>query len=212
MKFEYSPYEEDIVICGAKGTRKTTLCKSILRTLKSCNYWVYDYSWRFDKDHFAVYDAHVINDMKLLNATGKFIFQPFNKSQETFDQFCNLAATKTNLIIVVDEIHQYVKKQQYPKALYSIVMSLRNKGISGIYISTLPAAIPNFILTNAEHVFSFRLNIVDHVKYLRDWLGVEAWLLLPKDKRKEMKNYENLPDHSFVYRKQSESKAQIGEI
>jgi len=213
MVFHIQPYEEDIVITGAKGLRKTTLAKIILRSFKTCNYWVYDFNWKFDKDHYAIYDANVVHHLQELNATGKFIFQPFNKSKQTFEDFLELAKTKWNLIICIDEIHQYVKKQAYPQALYEIVMSLRNHGLSGIYISTLPSAIPNFILTNCKHVFSFRLYVKDHVKYLSEWLGSEAWQLLPKDRRpKQYTHYEELEPHRCIYRNQDSDHAEIFEV
>jgi hypothetical protein len=214
MKFHFQPYERDIVITGAKGKRKTTLAKAILRTVKSCNYWVYDFNWRFDKDYYALYDAFVVHNLNELNATGKFIFQPLNKSDETFEKFLVIAKTKWNLVICIDELHQYVRKQVYPHDLYEIVMSLRNHGLSGIYISTLPSAIPNFILTNALDVFSFGLYVNDHVKYLSEWLGTEAWQLLPVDKRP--KRFQNLPElpspNSYIYRDQESDHAEIDSI
>ncbi len=44
---------------------------------------------------------------------------------------------------------------------------------------------------------------------MRDYIGLEAWLLLPQDLRYELKEEPELADYSFVYRDKRKSKAQV---
>jgi DNA helicase HerA-like ATPase len=64
------------------------------------------------------------------------------------------------LFVMIDEVHAYyVTKQKILKEYNDLILSGRPRGISVISISTRPASLPNNVLTNAKHVFTFRLNI-----------------------------------------------------
>jgi hypothetical protein len=210
VDFQYNVYQEDVVIIGKKREGKTDRAKKILESIQDVPYWIWDFGNVFTGYGHVV---HSIDDLQY----GQYVVQERDKSETRFRQFCQkiidgaMNGELTNLVIVIDEIHQYVRKQSILQELYNIVMSLRNFGICGIYISTRPQAIPNWILENVTHVFAYRLELSGSIIWLRDYLGMEAWLLLPKDKRKFLfsEKYKDLPQHSFIYRNQNESKPQV---
>lgn len=198
--FNYSPFEEDIGIVGMKGSGKSTRAKMILSSLHNIPYWIFDYSSVFDKYGLVV---HEVKDLQY----GQYIFRPKNKGYETFVAFCNKAFFEMrNLVLVFDELHQYVTKQRACQELYQIVLSGRNNGLSSIFITTRPASIPNWILTNLEHVFAYRLNLQSDIIWLRDFIGNEAWQLLPQDKRRLLQNEPELGKFGFIYRNQADPK------
>lgn len=200
-EFNYQPFEEDIVIFGKKGKGKTTRAQWILSKISELPYWVYDFQGKFTGFGEVV---HKVEDLKY----GKYIFQPNLKGYATFEKFCyNIFDPQGNvkfsdLVIVWDELHQYVSKQKACPPLYSIVMSARNQGISNIFISTTPTAVPNWILTNISHVFAYKLSNKSHIEWLRDYMGEKAWLLLPPDKRDLLQDQPAIGEHSCVYRNQ----------
>ena len=68
------------------------------------------------------------------------------------------------------------------------------------------------MLTNAKHVFTFRLNLESDVKFLEGWLGSEVWQVVQQNKRMKHKNLPELPEHSFFYRNMDEHEGYIGKI
>jgi len=206
MDFNYSPYDEDIVIVGGKGRGKTTRAKWLTSQISALPYIIWDYQWLFSGFGSIV---HTVDELKY----GQYILQPYDKGYNNFIKFCNkiyygaIKGEFSNLVLIIDELHQYVTKQKACPELYSIVMSARNQGVSGVYLSTRPASLPNWILTNAEHVFAYGLNTLGDIIWLKDFIGDKAWLLLPPDKRKELKEQPLLPKHSCIYRKQTDTES-----
>ncbi len=49
INFDYSPYDEDLVVTGAKGSRKTSLVRDEILPAKisNCAYWIWDFSSKF---------------------------------------------------------------------------------------------------------------------------------------------------------------------
>jgi hypothetical protein len=199
IEFHFAPFEEDVGIVGAKGTGKSTRGKIILAGLGDIPYWVYDYSNIFENF------GHIVHNVDELTNDGQYIFRPYDKGIATFQKFCNKAFFEMeNIVIMIDELHQYVTKQSHVAELYQLVLSGRNKGISSIFITTRPASIPNYILSNLTHVFAYRLNLVSDIIWLRDFIGTEAWLLLPKDKRRFLQDKPELQKFGFIYRNQAD--------
>ena len=81
-----------------------------------------------------------------------------------------------------------------------------------ISISSRPASLPNNVLSNASHVFSFKLNLESDCEFLESYMGSEVWQLMPVDKRKKMRDAQELEKHSFYYRNMDEDSGVIGKI
>ena len=83
---------------------------------------------------------------------------------------------------------------------------------SVISISSRPASLPNNVLSNCKHVFAFRLNLESDIEFLESYLGSEVWQLMPKDKRKRLRDLPELPEHSFYYRDMDLPQGAIGKV
>ena len=70
----------------------------------------------------------------------------------------------------------------------------------------------NNVLTNAKHVFSFKLNLESDVKFLEGYLGNDVWILMPPDKRARLKDEPALPEHTFFYRDMDEDRGVLGKV
>jgi len=208
IDFDYKIYYDNIVITGVTGSGKTERAKRALEQFNNIPYWIYDYNDNFGKYGKVV---HYVKDLEY----GQMVLQPENKGIETYQEFLlkiHDGAHKginNNLMVVHDELHQYVKKQSVLQELYQVVLSDRNKGVCNIFISTEPQIIPNWILNNTRHVFAYRQDLKTNIEWMRDFIGLEAWLLLEPDLRYELKEEPALNEFSFVYRDKLKRKAQV---
>jgi len=143
---------------------------------------------------------------------GRYILQPYDKSQKAFENLCDAVFERGNTVLFLDELHLFTSKQSIIKPFQNLILSGRPRGVSVISISTRPAQIPNAVLSNASHVFCFRLNIESDVKFLESWMGSEVWQLMPVDKRQKMQSAPVLPEHTFYYRNQSMPNGVIGKV
>ena len=116
-------------------------------------------------------------------------------------------------VAMIDEVHAYVSKQKILKEYNDLILSGRPRGISVISISSRPQNLPSNTLTNARHIFAFKLNLTSDVEFLQSWLGNGAWQLLPPDQRKKgHEDLSTLDEHSFFYRDTLKETGEIGKI
>lgn len=209
IDFRWSPFKEDIGIFGKKGEGKTTRAKMILDQVPNLARWIW--SPQRPKENYRGYGEFVDNIEDLKH--GAYVYTGLY-SKENFIKFCKKAFTMRNILIVVDDVHEYQNKQKIPYEFELIILSGRNRGISGIYMSPLPARVSNTILGNCTHIFAYKFVLLAQIEWMRDnFFGDEAWLLIPKDKRH--KHYisksdpDVIPPYSVIYRKDSDDHTQV---
>ena len=211
--FSFVAYNEDIAICGAKGSGKSYLANTLLQSFHGINVWVWDLNHQFhDSRSMVCHSLTELLETWKMAKKGKYILQDYDKSEEQFKKFLHAAYQTGNVVIILDELHAYVTKMKMMKEYNDLVLSGRPRGISVISISTRPASLPNNALTNCKHVFTFRLNLESDVKFLEGWLGPEVWQVVQKNKRMKHQELEEVPEHSFYYRNMDESEGYIGKI
>ena len=213
ISFDFIAYDQDICILGSKGSGKSYLANQLLKGLNGIHVWVYDFNQQFHSSR-----AIVFNDLtKMLEVSdsakrGHYILQPHDNSENTFRRFCEEGFKRGNLVLMMDEAHSFLTKQKQLKEFNNIILSGRPRGISCITISSRTASLPNNVLTNAKHVFSFKLNLESDVKFLEGFLGSDVWVLLPPDKRHKLKDEPQLPEHTFFYRDMDTDNGMIGKV
>lgn len=209
FNFNFQPFEDDVVILGAKGHGKTTRAKWVMSKIDRLPYWCFDYQ------HLFTGFGNLTHDIASLKY-GQYIFQPYNRGEETFMKFASkiISDVETgklaDTVIFWDELHQYtLSKQKIYTELDTIVQTYRNQGISNVFMSLRPAKIPNTLLSNASHVFAYGLNLMSDIVWLRDYIGEKAWLLLSPDKRRHLKEFPQISKHTCIYRNQLEDTSEI---
>jgi len=213
ISFDFIAYDQDICILGSKGSGKSYLANQLLKGLNGIHVWVYDFNQQFHSSR-----AIVFNDLtKMLEVSdsakrGHYLLQPHDNSENTFRRFCEEGFKRGNLVLMMDEAHSFLTKQKQLKEFNNIILSGRPRGISCITISSRPASLPNNVLTNAKHVFSFKLNLESDVKFLEGYLGSDIWILMPRDKRHKLKDEAELPEHTFFYRDMDTDRGVIGKV
>ena len=213
LNLNFQAYNEDLVICGSKGSGKSYLANELLKSFNNITCIVWDYNFQFHDARSMLF--HTLEELLEVfdqAKRGRYILQPYDKSQQAFEDLCDAVFERGNCVLFLDELHLFTSKQSIIKPFQNLILSGRPRGVSVISISTRPAQIPNAVLSNASHVFCFRLNIESDVKFLESWMGSEVWQLMPVDKRQKMKEAPVLPEHTFYYRNQSSPNGVIGKV
>ena len=211
LDFDFVAYDQDICILGSKGSGKSYLANQIMKGLNNISVWCYDFNFQFHSSRAMIF--HDMNELlKVYDSAkrGHYILQPHDNSENTFRRFCEEGFKRGNLVLIMDEAHSFLTKQKQLKEFNNIILSGRPRGISCITLSSRPASLPNNVLTNAKHVFAFKLNLESDVKFLEGYLGDDVWILMPPDKRNKLKDEAELPEHTFFYRDMDKDKGVIG--
>jgi len=213
LDFNFVAYDQDICIVGAKGSGKSYLANQIMKGLNGISVWVHDPNYQFHSSR-----AMVFNDLsemlKVYDSAkrGHYILQPHQNDENTFRRFCSEAFKRGNLVLIMDEIHNWLTKQRVLKEFNQVILSGRPRGLSCVSISSRPASCPNHILSNAKHVFAFKLNLESDVKFLEGYLGNDVWILMPPDKRARLKDEPPLEEHTFFYRDMDLDHGVLGKV
>lgn len=219
IEFDYTAYQDDVLVVGKKNEGKTERIKRIIETkLQNKPYWIFDTAYKFSAYGHVV---HKIQDLQY----GQYVFQfdnPNTDTKKTYGEFLNRAfygaqsGEFTNLIVITDELQNYTTKQEVFQPLYHLVTSGRNFGLSSIFATIRPQSVPNYILDVLTHVFAYQVNLKGTIGWLEEYIGIEAWLLLSPDKRLKSKKAElrehaelQLTPHSLIYRDQRKPKPQV---
>lgn len=198
--FRYNPFQENVAVLGMQGSGKTSLARRLLDGMPRIHRWIW--SPQRPLDHYGAY-GEPVNDIGELERgayvyTGEF-------GERAFDQFCHAAMRQHNMVLVIDDVHEYVKKQQIPENFARLINSGRNRGICSIFITPSPNIVHNNVLQSCKHIFTFPCGLESQIKWLAtQYYGPDAYVLLPSHLRRIQPSiglqYDTLPPHSFLYR------------
>ena len=212
IDFNYSPYYENIGILGQQGEGKTTQAKDVLASIPNIPRFIW--SPQRPKEYYGEY-GESISKVEDIHGGGAWLWTG-DFDTKTFLKICDrLFFGIQNMVFVVDDCHEQCTKQMIPPSFEHLILSGRNKGLSGIYISPMPQRVNNTILASCQIMFSYRFDLQLQIEWMRDnFFGDDAWILLTKDKRKRG-NFDSeqdlsiLPKHSVLYRKNTEQDCQL---
>ena len=196
----YNPYDDNVTIVGMTGSGKTHLARNILRSIPNVPRWIW--SPQKPTQNYAGFGEPVRSIGQLKR--GAYIYTgEYNKN--TFAQFLERAKLFNNLLLLIDDIHEYMTKQSIPKNAHEVINSFRNRGIRIIAITPSPQIVHNDVLREAKHFFSFQMALAESsITWLaKNRFGADAWVLTKKALRKKTPTlgaeYDILPDHSYLY-------------
>ena len=209
-------YQQNTVILGMQGSGKTTLAQDVLDVLPHVPRLII--SPQKTKENYGGYGTPIDKISEIQNDTAMLWTGDFSKP--TFELICKtLMARTANIMLLVDDVHEFCEKQKMPPQFGKLILSGRNRGIFGLYLSPFPQRVHNDILS-APHIISFKMALRSQIDWLENnAFGNDAELLLPKSLRNERKeilldcDVDVLPKHSYMYRfdEQTENKLYIGD-
>ncbi len=110
IDFNFKVWYDNLVIVGSTGTGKSERAKRLLEQFHDLPYWIWDYSEQFEKYGTLV---HEVRDLQY----GQYVIQPNDKTLPNYQKFLlkiheeAQAGISNDLLIVHDELHQYLTKQ-----------------------------------------------------------------------------------------------------
>lgn len=213
VKFSWRVHQENIAILGLQGSGKTSLARRILRSIPQVPRVIW--SPQMPVQNYGafgepVYDAVTISR----NPNAAWVWAGEFGPRE-FSEICRLMMSyMTNVVFVVDDVHERVSKQKIPEQFARLINSGRNRGITSIWITPAPNIVHNVILQSAHHMFAFPFNTEKNIEAIaRNYFGDDAYALLPVHLRRRKPsigaNLERLPPHSYIYRHHSDIGTQL---
>ena len=174
MKY-YKAYDENLTVLGMSGSGKTTWVKNFLYNLRQygIRYLVWDVNRQYSKVGLLWNGRTPIPNQA--------IYYPTLGDYKELDTI--LSKLPPNYILVLEESHEYTTKHSIlSKWLEWTIRVGRNYGRTYIAVSQRPADLHNSILSNSHHIISFRLTLPRDIRFMREWLGDDAYKLktIPK--------------------------------
>ena len=191
-------HQENMSILGMQGSGKTTLAKNILYTITRTPRIIIS-----PQQPLKLYSEFGDPISKIEDIqNGRAMLWVGKTDEHTFSKICKKVMTLKNMVMVVDDAHEFSKKQKIPAEWSTLINSGRNRGITSIFISPSPNLLHNVILQSSQHLFSFRFVLESQIEYAKkNFFGDTANLLLFKPARPEkFQKYPEMGKHDYLHR------------
>lgn len=107
----------------------------------------------------------------------RIIYQPYDPSVEDFDRVCHLIFDRGNYVLIIDEIASYTTRFTIPFWYSELLRLGRGRNIGMISVSQRPNEIFNTIISEADIIIGFQLNLEADRKKVAGTVGDEAMKL-----------------------------------
>ncbi|AIF85426.1 hypothetical protein NTE_03398 [Candidatus Nitrososphaera evergladensis SR1] len=210
FNFKWEVGTENSVVIGAHWQGKTHLAANLIARsiLGAYPLWAWDYHGKLRKEllsrHLTPQQQALVyhgtcKRVEMIRKGTNFVV-PLDLGIRHFDEFCNLVNRQANMHVMIDEAHNYSSAHRILPSYERLVRDKGNQNVSYTAIFQRPAENHKSIISNATHLFIFKLPLHTDVDYLRKWVGAEVELLLQPEFRKFYEKEPELPNRSFIYK------------
>lgn len=183
-----------VAVVGKTGSGKTHLVKNLIWE-RFDRAIFYDWKWQ----HYRELNAPVVhtiedvedalNDPQMAN---KFVYAPKRKGLDVWNRLCYLAWEETNIHLIADELKGVYQQNGWVAGITdyheNIMTRGRQRGVGMTNVSQRPKGIPLETMSEAEHLFVFKLNLRDDRTRIGEIVGSE-----------HQGEARNLNGYSFMY-------------
>lgn len=183
-----------VAVVGKTGSGKTYLVKNLIwERFNSVIF--YDWKWQHYKELNAPV-VHTIEDVEdALNdpqMANKFVYAPKRKGLDVWNRLCYLAWEETNIHLIADELKGVYQQNGWVAGITdyheNIMTRGRQRGVGMTNVSQRPKGIPLETMSEAEHLFVFKLNLRDDRNRIGEIVGSE-----------HQEQARTLSGHEFMY-------------
>lgn len=198
----FHAYNDHGWVSGAGDSGKTFLVQYYLIPLLKHGgalLAIYDYNHNYDYNSKGemVTGLTVTHDYRQLArnliARKSTIFQaPHNQAQAPFfEAFCKVCIQFKGIVLVMEEIQEFVHKHTMPDYVSAIIHTGRNAHRSYVVVTQRPQEVPTVMLSNAKHRFYFKQDMDSETerRWMRGAIGQELTDRL-----------HSAPDFHYVYK------------
>ena len=154
-----------VAIFGKTGSGKSTLAKRVL--------WP-SYTRRIYHDIKCENNDLLVNatlcrkpdELKRAIKSGKvsLLYQPDSLESDDFNQVCRIVYETGNFALFVDEVAAVCDTSWIEPWQKALLMRGRSRGIGQVNLSQRPRSCHNIVISEAEHMFVFKLNLQTDIK------------------------------------------------
>lgn len=183
---------------GATGSGKTTLAREMLKRIPAYRFViVYDVKGQMKPGDWAGFKfVKTFDELKKaaeLQEKKEFIFPkivfqpsiyelPDDGNLEPADKFFKFVYFRENTLVYVDEVYGVTTNRTIPFHFKAILTRGRERGITCFMATQRPAEIPQFILSESEYYFIFKLQMPQDKERLRKIKGIPESAIESLDK------------------------------
>jgi len=167
-----NPYKENICVVGAAQVGKTEFCKKLVKMFAETGFNVIVYAPH--PNFLEVAPNRVVRNLSQVTRNGLIIYYPIESSKQDFKNFMNLVYGMSNVIIVLDELHNFCSAQSSEPELDIFVRNCNNRNMGFVAIFQAPSEVKKFVIRNSMHRFCFFLDIPTDIDYMKKWMGPEV--------------------------------------
>lgn len=179
IELDYKPYRENVIVVGANQTRKTTFAKRVLIPMlvqSGHNVIAFDFQHNFTREPYGLNPYNVKKYIQDLKGEGLEILQLEDNSDLMFNNLIEKVNSMMNVVILIDELHNFVTKYTAPKSLMFLLRNCNNPSHNTGYIALFqrPAEVISAVGSNSTHRYCFLLDLPTDVDYVQKWFGQEV--------------------------------------
>lgn len=184
-----------VFITGKTRSGKSVFAESLLNLYPRLVF----HDRKFEHGYLARQGYTILNNPKelvkaLKSGRKRILYQPTDPSTEDFDIVCDLVYTIGNCCLVVDEAQSLCSSNKIPFCYSEILRLGATRNVGCISITQRPKGIYNTIISEAEFIIVFRLNIEDDRKKVIGTIGKKVTTangktISSEDAIREMKLY-----------------------
>ena len=161
-----------VTIIGKTGSGKSFLAKDTMWKFKKLLF--YDPKHEHKKDFPKAKVTSKIGQVEKWIKEKEFfiIYQPFDIDVEKFNYLCKIVFKKGNVVFVLDEVENLGEFTYWHE---KIIRMGRTRGVGIWHLIQRPCFIPsNYILSETEHFFLFKLSLKSDRKKVEGFIGEKA--------------------------------------
>jgi DNA helicase HerA-like ATPase len=164
---------DQIVVCGRKGSGKSTLVKELIR--KTLSFIIFDYH----HEHTALgYPTRDLNAIPLLWTKGahRIVYLPKYRSLEELERLSAIAKLLRNLVLIVDECDRVIPKKisLNETGIGDLVHGGRHYGVGLITVTRRFADLHEGFISQADFIVFFSQHSAGDLERLQKEMGEEA--------------------------------------
>lgn len=171
---------EHVCVGGMTGTGKTTLVKRYLIAFR--NVIIVDPKWRFTWPEAEIQDArpvpifHDAATMFRKLGSGRAIYRPTKEGlrKEAIDELYDTILRRGETVVASDETYPLTPGGQMTESHMACLTRGRELGVGVWTLTQRPMLVGNFCISEAMHVFMFRLRLLGDRKKMSGVMGPEV--------------------------------------